>query len=167
MQLQGSNGWLWDLQPRYALGLNGLYPITVQLNEKWQCLGSNIYILLVAPFARGLDPLFDPFCIWRNEVTMTINQVKKLRKIVRIKKLTTKDTKLFVCTMKKTSVSYRMVVIYIPNIFFPYAYNFNTEKLYVCISLYSVFSEAFHPWLSIKPPVWSRGKKGFCSTPAL
>ena len=50
---------------------------------------------------------------------MTINQIKKLRKIVRIKKLATKDNKLFVCTMKKTSVSYRMVLIYIPTIFFP------------------------------------------------
>ena len=75
--------------------------------------------MLVAPFARGLDPLSDPFCIWGNEVTMTINQVKKLRKIVRIKKLATKDTKLFVCTMKRTSVCYRMVLIYLPTIFFP------------------------------------------------
>ena len=82
------------------------------------CLGSNIYILLVAPFARGLDPLFVPFCIWGNEVTMTINQVKKLRKIVRIKKLAMKETKLFVCTMKKTSVCYKMVLIYLPTIFF-------------------------------------------------
>ena len=134
------------------------------IEEKWQCLGSNIYILLVAPFARGLDPLFDPFCIWGNEVTMTINQVKKLRKNVRIKKLATKDNKLFFCTMKKTSVSYRMVLIYIPTIFFPYAHNFNTEKLYLGLSLYSVFSEAVHRWLFIKPPVWSRGKKGFCTT---
>ena len=157
----------WDLQPRYALGLNGLYPISVQLKEKWHCSGSNIYILLVVPFVRGLDPLFDPFCIWGHEVTMTINQVKKLRKIVTIKKLATKDNKLFVCTIKKTSVSYRMVLIYIPTIFFPYAHNFNTEKWYLCLSLYSVFSEAVHRWLSIKPHVWSRGKKSFCTTPAL
>ena len=88
------------------------------MKEKCECLGSNIYILLVAPFARGLDPLFDPFCIWGNEVTMTMNQVKKLRKIVRIKKLAMKETKLFVCTMKKTSVSYRMVLIYLPTIYF-------------------------------------------------
>ena len=38
---------------------------------------------------------------------MTINQVKKLRKIVRIKKLATRNNKIFVCTMKKTSVQYR------------------------------------------------------------
>src|SRR4051812_36943002 len=49
---------------------------------------------------------------------MIINQVKKLRKIVRIKKLATKDTKLFVCTMKKTSVCCKMVLIYPPTIFF-------------------------------------------------
>ena len=47
---------------------------------------------------------------------MTMNQVKKLRKIVRIKKLATKDTKLFVCTIKKTSVIYRMVTVYLPTI---------------------------------------------------
>src|SRR3954464_983917 len=89
------------------------------MKEKCHCSCSNIYIFLVAPFIKGLDPLFDPFCIWGNEVTMTINQVKKLRKIVRIKKLATKDNKLFVCTMKKTSVSYRMVLIYVPTIFSP------------------------------------------------
>ena len=50
---------------------------------------------------------------------MTINRVKKLRKIVRIKKLATKDNKLFVYTMKNTSVSYRMVLIYVPTIFSP------------------------------------------------
>ena len=34
---------------------------------------------------------------------MNINQVKKLRK-----KLATKNNKIFVCTMKKTSVHYKM-----------------------------------------------------------
>ena len=139
MQLQGSNGWLWDLQPRYALSLNGLYPISVQLKEKWHCSGSNIYILLVAPFVRGLDPLFDPFCIWGNEVTMTINQVKKLRKIVRIKKLATKDTKLFVCTMKKTSVCYKMVLIYLPTIFFICTQFQYWEMIFMPIFVFSLF----------------------------
>ena len=50
---------------------------------------------------------------------MTINQVKKLRKIVRIKKLATKDCKLFVCTMKKTSVRYMMLLIYCHTLSFP------------------------------------------------
>ena len=45
---------------------------------------------------------------------MNINQVKKLRKIVRIKKLATKNNKIFVCTMKKTSVHYKMVLTIIP-----------------------------------------------------
>ena len=36
---------------------------------------------------------------------MNINQIKKLRKIVRTKKLATKNNKIFVCTMKKASVT--------------------------------------------------------------
>ena len=59
---------------------------------------------------RGLDPLFDPFCIWGNEMSMNISQVKKHRKIVRMKKLATNNSKILVCTMKKTSVNYRMVL---------------------------------------------------------
>ena len=42
-------------------------------------------------------------------MSMNISQVKKLRKIVRMKKLATNNSKIFVCTMKKTSVNYRMV----------------------------------------------------------
>ena len=45
---------------------------------------------------------------------MNNNQIKKLRKIVRIKKLATKNNKIFICTMKKTSVHYRMVLTIIP-----------------------------------------------------
>ena len=41
---------------------------------------------------------------------MNISPVKKLRKIVRIKKLAMDNNKIFVCTMKKTSVNYRMVL---------------------------------------------------------
>ena len=41
---------------------------------------------------------------------MNINQVEKLRKIVRIRKLATKNNKIFDCTMKKTLVHYRMVL---------------------------------------------------------
>ena len=55
----------------------------------------------------SFDPLFDSFCIWGNELSMNISQVKKLIKIVRIKKLATKNNKIFVCTMKKTSVHYK------------------------------------------------------------
>ncbi|KAE8768433.1 Casein kinase I isoform delta-like protein [Hordeum vulgare] len=57
---------------------------------------------------RGFHPLFDPFCIWENELSMNISQVKILTKIVRIKKLATTKNKIFVCTMKNTSVHYRM-----------------------------------------------------------
>ncbi|KAE8767047.1 Casein kinase I isoform delta-like protein [Hordeum vulgare] len=60
------------------------------------------------PSVRGFDPLLGPFCIWGNELSMNIIQVKKPRKIVRIKKLAPKNNKIFVCTMKNTSVHYRM-----------------------------------------------------------
>ena len=52
---------------------------------------------------------------------MNIYQVKKLRKIVRIKKLATKNNKIFVCTMKKTSVHYKMVLTIIPCLFYSFA----------------------------------------------
>ena len=52
---------------------------------------------------------------------MNINRIKKLRKIVRIKKLGTKNNKIFVCTMKKTSVRYRMVLTIIPCLFYSFA----------------------------------------------
>ncbi|KAE8787518.1 casein kinase i isoform delta-like protein [Hordeum vulgare] len=32
---------------------------------------------------RGFDPLFDPFCILGNEVSMNITQLKKLKNIVK------------------------------------------------------------------------------------
>ena len=53
-----------------------------------------------------------------NELSMNISQVKKLRKIVRIKKLATKNNKIFVCTMKKTSVHDMMVLTIIPCLLF-------------------------------------------------
>ena len=46
-----------------------------------------------------------------NELSMNISQVKKLRKIVRMKKLATNNSKIFVCAMKKTSVNYKMVLM--------------------------------------------------------
>ena len=49
---------------------------------------------------------------------MNINQIKELKKIVRIKKLVTKNNKIFVWTMKKTLVKYRMVLTLLP-CFFP------------------------------------------------
>ena len=120
----------------------------------------------VGPAVRGVDPLFDPFCIWGNELSMNISQVKKLRKIVRIKKLVRpkmsrmclffvvivwsilhmwkwvvheyqssqetqkdyynkeicdKNNKIFVCTMKKTSVHYGMLLTIIPCLFYSFA----------------------------------------------
>ena len=74
--------------------------------------------------------MFDPFCIWGNEISMNINQVKKLRKIVRIKKLATKNNKIFVCTMNKTSVKYRMVLTLIPCFLFLCAISKFREDIY-------------------------------------
>uniref|UniRef100_M8ARW1 Uncharacterized protein n=1 Tax=Aegilops tauschii TaxID=37682 RepID=M8ARW1_AEGTA len=73
----------------------------------WETMGST-EVYNRGPAVRGFDPLFDPFCIWGNELSMNINQIKKLRKIVRIKKLVTKNNKMFVCIMKKTSIHYKM-----------------------------------------------------------
>jgi len=70
---------------------------------------------------RGFDPLFGPFCILGNELSMNIVQVKKLKKIFRIKKLATKNNNFFVCTMKKTSVDYMMVLTGIPCLFNSFA----------------------------------------------
>ena len=119
----------------------------------------------VGPAVRGLDPLFDPFCMWGNDVFMNISQIKKLRKIVKIKKLATKNNKLFVCTMKKTSVTigwyYRFYLVFFPL----WQYNFSKQNL--CISLFVVLSKAVHQWVCLKPPVWSRGKEGIHTTPTV
>ena len=82
---------------------------------------NNLVLAHVGPAVRGFDPLFDPFCIWGNELSMNISQVKKLRKIVRIKKLVKKNNRIFVCTMKKTSVHYKMVLTIIPCLFYSFA----------------------------------------------
>ena len=91
---------------------------------------------------RGFDPLFDPFSIWGNELSMNISQVKKLRKIVRMKKLATNNSKIFVCAIKKTSVNYRMVPTLLP-----YFYPLRHFKIYnsdLCIALFSVLLKAVH-----------------------
>ena len=87
---------------------------------------------------------------------MNITQVKKLRKIVRIKKLATNNIKIFVCTMKKTSVNYMMVVTLVPC--FPPLCHFKIQNNYLCISLFSVLSKAVHRGLPLKSPAWSRAR---------
>ena len=61
---------------------------------------------------------------------MNISQVKKLKKIIRIKKLATKNNKIFVCTMKKTSVHYKMVLTIIPCFFIPLPHFQYREDIY-------------------------------------
>ena len=96
----------------------------------------------VGPAIRGLDPLFDPFCIWGNEMSMNTSQVKKLRKIVRMKKLATNKIKIFVCTMKKTSANYRMVLTILP-CFYPLRH-FKIYNINLCITLFSVLFKVVH-----------------------
>ena len=87
-------------------------------------------------------PLFDPFCIWGNELSMNINQVKKLRKIVRIKKLTKKNNKIFVCVMKKTPVNYKMVLTIIPCLFLFLCPISNIEKIFMHILVFRPFQSS-------------------------
>ena len=94
---------------------------------------------------------------------MNISQLKKLRKIVRMKKLATNNNKIFVCTIKKTPINYRMVLTLLP-CFYPLCH-FKIYKSDLCISLFSVLFKAVHRWLPLKPPAWSRGEEGIHSTP--
>jgi len=61
---------------------------------------------------------------------MNISQVEKLRKIVRIKKLATKNNMISVCTTKKTSIHYRMVLTIIPYLFIPLPHFQYREDIY-------------------------------------
>ena len=73
---------------------------------------------------------------------MNINQVKKLRKIVRIKKLATKNNKIFVCTMKKTSIHYRMLLTIIPCLFLFLCPISNIEKIFMHILVFRPFQSS-------------------------
>src|SRR4051812_8348523 len=136
------------------------------MKEKCHYSCSNIYVLLVAPFVKGLDPLFDPYCIWGNKVTITINQVKKLRKIVRITKLATKYNKLFVCTMKKTSVSYRMVLIYVPTVFSPTHTISILKTIFMHIFVFSLFRSS-SPVIIYQTTCMVKRQERFCTKPTL
>ena len=73
---------------------------------------------------------------------MNISQVKKLRKIVRIKKLATKNNKIFVCTMKKTSVHYKMILTLLPCLFLFLCPIFNIEKIFMHILVFRPFQSS-------------------------
>ncbi|KAE8767703.1 casein kinase i isoform delta-like protein [Hordeum vulgare] len=70
-------------------------------------LASPIYS---GPSVRVVEPLFDPFCMYGNYVSLNISYIKKLGKIVKMKKLAIKNNKIFLCTMKLTSVNNRMSI---------------------------------------------------------
>ena len=73
---------------------------------------------------------------------MNISQVKKLRKIARINKLATKNNKIFVCTMKKTSVHYKMVLTIIPCLFLFLCPISNIEKIFIHILVFRPFQSS-------------------------
>ena len=85
---------------------------------------------------KRFRPPIDPFSMWGNEVSLNISQIKKLRNIVKIKKLATKNNKMFVCTMKKTSVNYRMVPSLSPCPF-PFAPFKILEKIFMRMFVFS------------------------------
>lgn len=62
----------------------------------------------VGTYARDIDPRFDSFYLWGYEIFMNLHQVRKLRKIVRIKRQVM-TIKLFVYAISKTTVNLRMV----------------------------------------------------------
>ena len=55
---------------------------------------------------------------------------QEIQKDCRIKKLATKNNKIFVCTMKKTSVHYKMVLTIIPCLFIPLPHFQYREDIY-------------------------------------
>ena len=73
---------------------------------------------------------------------MNINQVKKLRKIVRIKKLATKNNKILVYAMKKTSVYYKMVLTIIPCLCLFLCPISNIEKIFMHILVFRPFQSS-------------------------
>ena len=76
-------------------------------------------ILLVASigtYITGSDPHFDPFCVWGNEIFMSERQVRKLKKIVKRKRREMR-IKLFVYSLSKTTVNFRMVRTTPPSFF--------------------------------------------------
>ena len=91
---------------------------------------------------QRLRPTVRPILHMGNEMSMNISQVKKLRKIVRTKKLAMNNSKIFVCTMKKTSVNYRMVPTLLP-CFYPLRH-FKIYNSDLCIALFSVLFKAVH-----------------------
>ena len=65
-------------------------------------------MVLLGTYIIAKDPRFDPFCVWGNEIFMNQHQVRKLIKTV-IKMGQKMSIELFVYTLCKTTVNYRMV----------------------------------------------------------
>ena len=107
-------------------------------------------------------PTVQPFLHRGKWVVHEYQSNQETQKIVRIKKLATKNKKIFVCTMKKTSVHYKMVLTIIPCLFLFLCPISNIEKIFMHILVFRV-----HWWLPLKPPLWSGGEESFHTTPTV
>ena len=105
-------------------------------------------------------PTVRPFLHMGKWVVHEYQSNQETRKIVRIKKLATKNNKIFVCTMKKTSVHYKMVLTIIPCFFLFLCPISNIEKIFMHILVFRL-----HWWLPLKPSLWSGGEERFHTTP--
>jgi len=89
------------LHPLYTPPLSSLWCINLSVN--------NIASTFLGPKVRGCNSLFDPFCVWGNDVSLSPLQVKNLSKVVQSRRKLLKNNRLFVCKVNKTASSYRMV----------------------------------------------------------
>ena len=77
---------------------------------------NGLVVASIGTYIRGSDPHLDPFYIWGNEIFMTDRQVRKLKKIVSRKRQEMR-IKLFVYSLSKTTVNFRMVRTIQPSFF--------------------------------------------------
>ena len=86
------------------------------------------------------NPCFDPFCVWGNEIFMNKRQVRKLRKIVRRKKRVI-GIKLFIYTLSKITVNFRMVSNVLP--FPPATTSYSVRPQYLIFFSFQWFLKLF------------------------
>ena len=89
------------LHPLYIPPLSSLCCINVSVN--------NVASTFLGPSLRGFNSLFDPFCVWGNDISLSPLKVKNLCKVAQSRRKLLKNKKLFVCKVNKTAASYRMV----------------------------------------------------------
>ena len=87
-------------------------------------------------------PTVRPFLHMGKWVVHEYQSNQETQKIIRIKKLATKNNKIFVCTMKKTSVHYNMVLTIIPCLFLFLCPISNIEKIFMHILVFRPFQSS-------------------------